>query len=157
MAKCVSCGIEFKDGHPERKSNKFCCREHFRQYKKIHGCGNKGKTWEETYSPETLKFMKNRINSKGKNHFNYNGKRIDTTLRNLLHNPQRKKEVNDKIIKLFSENPTNAMKMALDSMGTNKIYAYQRKAYSWGKYHSGKLHTAGYGSGFSQAVPGCFF
>ena len=129
IAKCVVCGEEFKDTHPGRTGNKFCCREHFKEYKKIHGCGNKGKTWEETYSPETLKFMKERISQKGKEHHNYGLKRMDTTLRNLINNPKRKKEVNDRLKEIFSNNPKRAIKMMLENIGTNKIYAYQRKAY----------------------------
>ena len=128
-ANCTVCGIEFKDTHPSRKGNKFCCREHFKEYKKIHGCGNKGKTWEETYSPEKLKFMKDRISKKGKEHHNYGLKRMDTTLRNLINNPKRTKEVNDRLKDVFSNNPKRAIKIMLENIGTNKIYAYQRIAY----------------------------
>lgn len=129
IAKCVVCDIEFQDTHPSREGNKFCCRDHFKEYKKINGCGNKGKTWEETYSPETLKFMKERISKQGKEHWNYGLKRMDTTLRNLLNNPKRKKEVNDKLKEIFEKNPKRAIKIMLENIGNNKIYAYQRIAY----------------------------
>jgi len=129
IAKCTFCGKEFKDKHSERKGNKFCCREHFREYKKIHGCGNKGKTWEETYSPETLKMMKKRITIKGKEHWNYNRKRKDTLIRNLIKNPMKSKEEKEEIKKMFEENPEKTLNLLIRNMVPDKVYAYQRIAY----------------------------
>lgn len=131
IAKCVVCGMEFQDTHPSRKGNKFCCREHFKEYKKIHGCGNKGKTWEETYSPETLKFMKERISKKGEEHFNYDRNRIDTTIRNLVNNPKKTEEYKERIKQMFKENPDKTIKFLVKQMLPNKTYAYQRKAYEF--------------------------
>ena len=131
MAKCVGCGIEFPDTHPGRSGNKFCCREHFREYKKIHGCGNKGKTWEETYTPETLKFMQDRVHKKGKEHWNYEKKRDDLLIRNLVNNPKRDNKINNSIQELLKKDPERALKIMLKSIGINKKYAYQRKAYEF--------------------------
>ena len=131
ISKCSFCGEDFKDTHPSRKGNKFCCREHFKEYKKIHGCGNKGKTWEETYSPETLKFMKERISKKGKENHNYGRDRPDLLLRNLMRNPMSTEEKNEKIMKMIKENPEATLKILTKKITPNKIYAYQRKAYEF--------------------------
>ena len=144
MVKCSFCGIEFKDAHPNREGNKFCCREHFRKYKKIHGCGNKGKTWEEFYSPEKLKFMKERVSAKGKSHFNYGKDRPDLFLRNLMRNPMLTEEKNEKIMKMIKENPEATLKILTKKMIPNKIYAYQRKAHEiYGKKCSICAETEG--------------
>ncbi len=131
IAKCVVCEIDFPDTHPSRTGNKFCCREHFREYKKIHGCGNKGKTWKETYSPETLKLMKERISQKGKDHFNYDRSRVDVLLRNLLKNPMKTEEYKERLQEMLKENPDKTMNFLIKNMVHDKTYAYQRKAYEY--------------------------
>ena len=131
MAKCVVCGVEFPDKHSDRGGNKFCCREHFREYKKIHGCGNKGKTWVETYSPETLKFMQNRVHKKGKEHWNYERDRPDLFLRNLMRNPMYSAEEQKRIIKEIQKNPEKIFKALVKSVTKDKKRTYQRKAYEF--------------------------
>ena len=144
MVKCLVCEIEFQDDHPSRKGNKFCCREHFIKYKKIHGCGNKGKKWNETYSEETLKFMKERISKKGKEHFNYGKKRVDVLMRNLLSNPNKTKEYKEKLQIMFKENPNKTIDFLIKQMLPNKVYAYQRIAYeTYGKICSKCGETEG--------------
>jgi len=50
-------------------------------------------------------------------------------IRNLINNPKRKKEINQKINALFQNEPERAIRLLLESIGTNKKYAYQRKAF----------------------------
>lgn len=104
MVNCTYCGKEFKDNHSNRPGKKFCCREHFRIFKKENGSWNTGKTWKEMYDKETLAKLEKRIHTKGEDHFNYNRKRPDL----------RERNIKNKIVI------------------PDKHYAYQRKA--WKKY-----------------------
>lgn len=128
IAKCEVCGMDFPDTHPSRKGRKFCCRDHFKKYKEIHGCGNKGKTWKETYSPETFKFMKERTSKKGKEHFNYNKQRKDVLVNNLTNNPMFNDKKKFQIKKDFVNNPDETIKRLLEKSTKNRRF-YQRIAY----------------------------
>jgi len=108
-AKCIVCGKEFKDTHSGRKGNKYCCREHFKQHKKEVGTWNKGKKWEEIYKPETLAKLKEHVNSKGKENFNYGRNRLDTKIRNLLNNPK------------YSENKISSINKDISEKGIEKV------------------------------------
>jgi len=124
LAKCELCGKEFTDTHSGRKSLKFCCREHFRQYKKKHGTWNTGKKWSEMYSPELCVKMDKRVHSKGEEHFNYNRKRADLLIRNLVMNPSFSKEKINEIRNLVLEKgPEEAIdELAKKAVPDKRIY-----------------------------------
>jgi len=133
LATCSLCEKEFNDSHSGRKGLKFCCRQHFREYKQKHGTWNKGKNWKDVYSPETLAKMKTRITAKGSDHFNYSKKRPDNIIRNVLKNPmyseEKKKELQELVKK---EGISGIIKLVADSVPNKKFY--QRIAYeAWGK------------------------
>lgn len=124
--KCCICGCPIKDNHPERKTSKdklTCSRTCYYQRLREEGTWNKGKTWKEMYNSETLEKMETRINKKGEEHFNYNGQRIDTTIRNFINNPQTKNE------KILEDLPKEKLIKIILKEKTHKEYAYQRKAF----------------------------
>ena len=98
---CDYCKKEFECRRIIKSATKFCCREHWKKYIKEKGTWNKGKKWEEIYSPEMLKKLNDMNNKTGKDHHNYNRKRPDTQLSNLLNNPARSKEQNERIQKEY--------------------------------------------------------
>ena len=131
--KCIVCGKEFKDTHPKRKGNKYCCREHFNKYKKENGTWNKGKKWEEIYDPETLVKLKEHVTRHGKDHFNYDTKRKDTSRRNVLYNNRYSKEKELEIQKLImAKGEIKAAAYLLKKVSVDKRY-YQRACFNYYK------------------------
>lgn len=145
MATCKVCGIEFKDSHPAKKINKFCCREHWLKYLREKGSWNKGKKWDDMYSKDTLDKLKTRITTTGEDHHMYGIKRPDVVFSNIMNNPmhssQRKQEIQD----LIDTNCTRDVIMKLfKNINQHKLYAYQRKAYAkYGKRCSICFETNG--------------
>lgn len=128
MVKCLVCGIVFKDRSPHLTGNKFCNREHWRQYIKENGTWNKGKDWKEMYDKSTYDKLKARITTTGKDHLRYGIRRPDMTLKNLIDNPMHSKEKRQQIEKDLSEDYEETIKKLMKNMTHDKRIAYQRIA-----------------------------
>ena len=126
---CKECGKKYKDKHPERKGDKFCCRKHWQDYIRTNGTWNKGKKWKEIYKKETLKKMMNRIGLTGEQHFNYNRSRPDLLMRNFLNNPSKSFNQNKEIQQNYKKNPKETLQKMIQNSNPKKELAYQRKAF----------------------------
>lgn len=135
FANCSLCGKEFIDSHSGRKGLKFCCRQHFREYKQKHGTWNKGKKWKEMYSSETLTIMNARIVAKGKDHFNYNKTRKDVLVRNILDNENFSDKKKQEIKELIKE---NGFEKAVAELISKSVSRKDKKEYNakWKNYRN---------------------
>lgn len=126
------CGKEFKDKHPERNTpedKKTCSRNCYYDRLRRDGHWNKGKKWNEMYSPETLKKMEDRIHTTGDKHWNSERKRYDLLFRNLTDNPMKTADEKEEIKKMLAEQPKETILVLLSKMKQDKKKAYQEKAW----------------------------
>lgn len=130
MAICKICGIEFKDSHPAKKINKFCCREHWLKHLREKGSWNKGKKWDEMYNKDTLDKLKTRITATGEDHHMYGVRRSDLLLNNLINNPMYSKEKQEEITKSLKEDFEGTVRKLMKNMTHDKRIAYQRLSHA---------------------------